>query len=223
MTRPFFTRERISDFDIYNKNCASALQHAKIRLAEGYPVEFQVNYFLMNVLYFLKALFCVVGSSCSVHLGLCHKVLIWQWCWIIVSGYSLSTISGTSKQTFILQPSLYHICQGIQRKPNYLPWTYALWQRLASVWIFSDKVTPLRKIIDDFTEPLMEDAIAKRKFKLSEKGTNYNAKDDESDNLLAHLVKHTQGMQFQLSFFSRSLNVFLGRPLDKNILKDEVI
>ena len=48
MTRPFFSRERISDFDIYDKNCASTLKLAKTRLAEGYPVEFQVRFFLAH-------------------------------------------------------------------------------------------------------------------------------------------------------------------------------
>lgn len=47
MTRPFFTRERISDFDIYDKNCAKTLKLAKIRLAEGYPVEFQVYFYFI--------------------------------------------------------------------------------------------------------------------------------------------------------------------------------
>jgi hypothetical protein len=62
---------------------------------------------------------------------------------------------------------------------------------------WSDKVAPPRKVIDSFTEPLMEDALSKRVLELS-KGTG--AKDDEAEkgNLLAYLVKHTQGM---LSFF----------------------
>jgi hypothetical protein len=56
---------------------------------------------------------------------------------------------------------------------------------------WSDKVAPLRKVMDNFTEPLMEAALAKRDLELS-KGVN--AKDnDEKDNLLAHLVRHTQG------------------------------
>ena len=56
---------------------------------------------------------------------------------------------------------------------------------------WSDKVAPLRKVMDSFTEPLMEAALAKRDLELS-KGVN--AKDnDEKDNLLAHLVRHTQG------------------------------
>ena len=45
MSRPFFTRERINDFDIYDKNCAKTLKLTKTRLAEGYPVEFQVHFF----------------------------------------------------------------------------------------------------------------------------------------------------------------------------------
>jgi hypothetical protein len=43
MTRPFFTRERISDFDIYDRNCDISLDLAQARLKEGYPIEFQVT------------------------------------------------------------------------------------------------------------------------------------------------------------------------------------
>jgi hypothetical protein len=46
--------------------------------------------------------------------------------------------------------------------------------------------------MDNFTEPLMEEALAKRNLELS-KGAD--AKDDDDNgNLLAYLVKHTQGM-----------------------------
>ena len=48
---------------------------------------------------------------------------------------------------------------------------------------WSDKVAPLRKVMDNFMEPLMEDALAKRNLKLAE----------GADNLLAHLVRDTQG------------------------------
>ena len=122
MTRPFFTRERISDFDIYDKNCATTLKLARTRLAEGYPVEFQVDFSSHECILVLSRLLCV-GSSCSVHPGLCYRILIWKWCWIAVSGHFLSTISGTSKQTFILQPSLHHICQSIFRRTKSNCWT----------------------------------------------------------------------------------------------------
>jgi hypothetical protein len=67
---------------------------------------------------------------------------------------------------------------------------------LGSDWplleFWSDKVAPLRKVMDNFTEPLMEDALAKRNLELSR---GADAKDDdENGNLLGYLVKHTQGM-----------------------------
>jgi len=43
MTRPFFTRERISDFEIYDRNCDISLTQAKNRLAEGHSIDFQVS------------------------------------------------------------------------------------------------------------------------------------------------------------------------------------
>ena len=71
---------------------------------------------------------------------------------------------------------------------------------LGEFW--SDRVAPLRKVMDNFTEPLMEDAIAKRNFQLS---LGADAKvDEENNNLLAYLVKHTQGM---FIFVGRSFSI----------------
>ncbi|KAI9572476.1 cytochrome P450 [Boletus coccyginus] len=41
MTRPFFSKDRISDFDIFEKHAQDAIHQMKIRLREGYPVDFQ--------------------------------------------------------------------------------------------------------------------------------------------------------------------------------------
>ncbi|KAG8218206.1 cytochrome P450 [Butyriboletus roseoflavus] len=41
MTRPFFSRDRISDFDIFERHAEDAIHQMKIRLREGYPVDFQ--------------------------------------------------------------------------------------------------------------------------------------------------------------------------------------
>ena len=135
MTRPFFTRERISDFDIYDKNCVSTLQIARTRLEEGYPVEFQVIkvYFLMNQTLILEA--PIIGPSFSVHLRFCYWVLVWTRCWIIVGEHTLSSIGSTSKQIFILQPSLCHICESIHRRTKSYCCPHRLWQWLASNWI----------------------------------------------------------------------------------------
>ncbi|KAF8996805.1 cytochrome P450 [Cyathus striatus] len=41
MTRPFFSRDRISHFDIFDKHAEDAIHQLKKRLAEGCPVDFQ--------------------------------------------------------------------------------------------------------------------------------------------------------------------------------------
>jgi hypothetical protein len=84
---------------------------------------------------------------------------------------------------------------------------------------WSDKVVPLRKVMDEFTEPLMEEAIAKRNLELSRNGTDI--KDDGSETLLDHLVKHTEGKESPLNLLRHCL--IFWNALDKSILKDEVV
>jgi hypothetical protein len=43
MTRPFFNRERVSDFDIFDRHANDAIGQAADRLAAGYPIDFQVR------------------------------------------------------------------------------------------------------------------------------------------------------------------------------------
>jgi hypothetical protein len=42
MTRPFFKRDRISDFELFDRHSLHATAQIKQRLSEGYPVDFQV-------------------------------------------------------------------------------------------------------------------------------------------------------------------------------------
>lgn len=44
MTRPFFSRDRISDFDIFDRHTTEAIAIMKQRFEEGYPVDFQVSF-----------------------------------------------------------------------------------------------------------------------------------------------------------------------------------
>jgi hypothetical protein len=73
---------------------------------------------------------------------------------------------------------------------------------------WSDKVVPLREVMDKFTEPLMEEALARRNLELSVNGADI--KDDSSETLLAHLIKHTQGEEFSLNPLRYCLMFFFG-------------
>lgn len=58
--------------------------------------------------------------------------------------------------------------------------------------LFGDKVTPLRRVIDEFTTPLMDEAIANwRNIQSSKEDADVDEKEEDA-NLLAHLVRHTQ-------------------------------
>lgn len=43
MTRPFFSRDRISHFELFDRHAETAITHMKQRLREGYAIDFQVE------------------------------------------------------------------------------------------------------------------------------------------------------------------------------------
>ena len=43
MTRPFFSKDRITHFDIFDRHAEDAINQFKVRLQQGYPVDFQVR------------------------------------------------------------------------------------------------------------------------------------------------------------------------------------
>ena len=44
MTRPFFTRDRISDFELFDRHSTTAIAQIKNRMRTGYAIDFQVRY-----------------------------------------------------------------------------------------------------------------------------------------------------------------------------------
>lgn len=56
---------------------------------------------------------------------------------------------------------------------------------------WADKVAPLRNTIDEFIEPLMQEALRRREER-THKGVY--EKDEEHVNVLSHLVNQTQGV-----------------------------
>ena len=43
MTRPFFSKDRISHFEIFDRHAADAIKQVKKRMKEGYAVDIQVR------------------------------------------------------------------------------------------------------------------------------------------------------------------------------------
>lgn len=43
MTRPFFSKERITDFENFDRHATAAIALAKDRLRAGFPIDFQAS------------------------------------------------------------------------------------------------------------------------------------------------------------------------------------
>ncbi|KAF8959368.1 cytochrome P450 [Flammula alnicola] len=182
ITRPFFTRERISDFEIYNRNCDLSLKEAKNRLAEGYSIDFQdlVSRFTLDSA--TEFLFGTTVGSLSA--GIPYP--------------PLSALKNSP--SFYNHPSNIFVNAFLEGQV-----LTGLRYSLGTDWplgpdFWKNKVTPLRKIMDDFTEPLMKEALAKREERIFKKDSK--SEDGEPAALLEHLVGQTQ---------------------DPKILKDELV
>ncbi|CAA7269188.1 unnamed protein product [Cyclocybe aegerita] len=169
MTRPFFTRERISDFEIYERNCHLSLNQARDRLSEGHPIEFQdlVSRFTLD-----SASEFLFGQSVgSLSAGISYP----------------PTAERENPVSFYNHPSRI-FAQAFTDAQLRLAIRLGVGNEWLLTEFFGDKIHPLRKVMDDFTEPLMKAALKKRERDLQEKVDEKT----EEPNLLAHLVKHTQ-------------------------------
>lgn len=50
MTRPFFSRDKITHFDIFDRHADSAISLMKTRFRAGYAVDFQVCFVVIPLL-----------------------------------------------------------------------------------------------------------------------------------------------------------------------------
>ncbi|KAJ7599818.1 cytochrome P450 [Mycena floridula] len=170
MTRPFFNKDRISDFDIFDKHAKDALSQIKTRLSQGYPVEFQVYSF-------------DTGCCWTFYIGFCDRLPF---------GKDVRSLSAGLPYPPSVAGSGY-----VEDHPsNKFMTAFALGQHYSSLRARSgvhwrmmemkrDEVLQLRKVINEFVDPIIDGMLEKQDVKIEE--------DDES--FLEHLVRHTQDHQ----------------------------
>ncbi|KAJ7461739.1 cytochrome P450 [Mycena galericulata] len=173
MTRPFFSRDRISDFDIFDKHANDAISQAVVRLREGYPVDFQdvASRFTLD-----SATEFLFGKSAdSLSAGLAYP----------------ESSSQKNPLSFLNHPSNTFVNAFLEAQ-----WLHVERSRYGSKWplneFWKDKVKPHREIIDQFIEPILNDALAEKARRNAEYEVN---KLDEAETLLSHLLKETEDKQ----------------------------
>ncbi|KAF8918928.1 cytochrome P450 monooxygenase pc-3 [Mucidula mucida] len=210
MTRPFFSKDRISDFDNFERHTSTTIALMKERLQEGHPVEFQdaVSRFTLD-----SATEYLFGKDVeSLTAGIPYP----ESSNIRNSDHFENHPSNIFARAFIKGQRLIALRTGFGR----------LWP-LQEFW--TNEVISLRRTVDEFVEPLVKDAFRKKAVGQLEKNGQVslvsdlvNVTDDEvaiKDELLNILVagRDTTASLLTFSVYALSRNPDVTRKLREEI------
>ncbi|KAK0187424.1 cytochrome P450 [Armillaria mellea] len=170
MTRPLFNKDRISDFDNFERHAISTISQIKSRLREGYPIDFQDVVARFTLDSATEYLFGKDVNSTSA--GLPYP-----------AGSPLA-----DNPHFVNHPSNTFVKAFAAAQEN-----SALRLQRGQYWplfeFWTDAVKPHRQVVNEFVEPLLAEALNRKT-----KGDNrigYEKDVDEGMSLLARLVENT--------------------------------
>ncbi|TFK72863.1 cytochrome P450 [Pluteus cervinus] len=167
LTRPFFARNRITDFDIFERHANKAISITRARLREGQPVDFQdmIGRFTLDV----ASAFLLGKEMDSLSLPLPYPT------------------SGSSKSSPIVNTNS-HIAESFVQSFSLVPKISSMRHLNGGVWplleMWDDKLKPHMDVINNFVEPVIQSAMERKKGGV-EKG------EEESLTLLDELVRQT--------------------------------
>lgn len=193
MTRPFFSRDRISHFDLFDRHAEIVIQKMRERSRQGLAIDFQDLMGRFTLDSATEFLFGSCVHSLNGRLPYPYDKQLFH--------YSDSHPSEEVAEKFahaFLQAQ--QIIAGRER----MGWTWPLTE------IWGDKTNEHMHVVDAFIAPIIKDAVEKKRSTDEEKGITVvstldtEKKDEVSDDetLLDHLVKFTS---------------------DPTVLKDEVL
>ncbi|KAG2139717.1 cytochrome P450 [Suillus clintonianus] len=172
MTRPFFSKDRVSDFDIFENHADDAISQIKTRLREGYPVDFQdmISRFTMD-----SATEFLLGKDvCSLSAGLVYP-----------------PSSPLSKDPAVLHHPANQFAHAFHEAQVFTSprSTVGPFWRMSEFW--GDKVKKHMKVCHSFVDPILTEALEKKKALGNTKSLTGSSQDkdvQEGHTLLDHLV-----------------------------------
>lgn len=177
MTRPFFSRDRISHFDLFDRHADAVIAKIKERARASIAMDFQD----------LMGRF-TLDSATEFLFGACVHSLQGE------TPFPYNHLSQAyNKETHI------HPADEFARAFHEAQTIVARRERMGGLWPLTefrgDRMKAPMKVVDAFINPIIEEAIRKKDAKIStdtEKEAN-PADVDEGETLLDHLVKFTSG------------------------------
>ncbi|KAF7353448.1 Cytochrome P450 [Mycena sanguinolenta] len=178
MTRPFFHRERISDFDLFDHHATKAIAQLKARLREGYAADFQdmVARFTMDT----SSSFLFGKDVRSLDAGLPYPHNVTTDAASVPAAHP-SSVFATAFQEAQTITSLR------SRFGEHWP--------LREFWV--DELEKPMRIVREFLDPILEEAVARKRATgqaIQEKDKTNELGDrqvQEGESLLDHLVNYT--------------------------------
>lgn len=189
MTRPFFSRDRISHFELFDRHATDALEKMKLRLRAGYPVDFQVS--LMIDVPPAEAL-CTHSQDLASRFTLDSAT-------DFLFGHCVDSLNAPLPYPHNVnvptQDRIRNAADDFAEAFGKAQHVIASRARVNWVWplleLFGDKTKDSVKTVNAYLDPILKDAL--RKAKLNP--TNELEKDviGENETLLDFLVKRTTG------------------------------
>jgi hypothetical protein len=196
MTKKFFTKDRISHFDIFDRHADEAIKQMKARLGAGYAIDFQVFTKKNNLFSFIlisraqdvmsrftldsttEFLFGSCVHSLSTGLSYPHNAETPE-------SFSRQRSSADDFAKAFLQAQLL-----VSKR-----------ERLGVVWplfeIFKTVTDEPMNIVNAYLEPIIKEAVEKKQ-RASLPSAEKTSELDDDDTVLDHLVKLTSGKQMLL-------------------------
>ncbi|ESK94736.1 cytochrome p450 monooxygenase pc-1 [Moniliophthora roreri MCA 2997] len=175
MTRPFFTRDRVTHFDIFDRHAESALTQMKRRLRTGYPIDFQD----------LMGRF-TLDSATEFLFGSCVHSLSanppYPYYAPAETAAQIETPEAQRAQEFA------KAFLEAQEVVGQRVWIGPLWPLLSEFW--GDKTIAPMKIVNSFIEPIIATALERKKASARLPKDEKDEIDDD-ETLLDHLVDLT--------------------------------
>ncbi|KIM77311.1 hypothetical protein PILCRDRAFT_825474 [Piloderma croceum F 1598] len=165
ITRPYFHRDRISDFALFAKHGDNAISQIKARMHEGLPVDFQdvMSRFTLDTATAFLLGFCVDSLSAGLP-------------------YPTSETNGSHVRHH--SDAFARAFASAQHKMSARSWTGPSWQLFE---MFGDATKSDNEIVDEFIGPILKDALAKK-----QKNEKSNIKlNPEEDTMLNSLLSQT--------------------------------
>jgi len=171
MTRPFFSHDRISHFNIFDRHADHVITQMKSRLRAGYPVDFQdaISRFTLD-------------SATEFLFGKCVDSLSAG----LVYPFNVTPVGNSVDNSQVANDfaRAFADAQYIASRRFRRSWLWQLFE------VFGDDTAEPMKVVNAYIEPILKDAI-ERANAAATQGEKSTSKLSDGDALLDHLVRIT--------------------------------